>query len=445
MINNNKWAGLSQGEKAQLISIYTKYGYTKLSDIVNHYNRFDNGGEENIEYFDTINPAIITPRISALNQARAKNAEPNTDFSNAQDMSLLSRIKANLALSSLSTVIRKFIGLDPHTCLNTITGFYGANVASNENLVKNPEQYGYKEIQQNELLPGDLILLSNKDNKFTHATMFDSIADRPMIKYDYPVSPGDTLLNYSNGGVGIENYRHEAPLNRFYDSEQSGGDFSGKKKYFRYIGKSQNKYETGGDKVISYNTQLPFKENIMWAPQIEVEKEYKRAPIPMMPYKTEGPIDLESILNRQRYKESTFDDMSYNKKSGAIGAFQITPIVKKQYEDKYGKIGDLTIYENNKKVRDYYMQWLSERPYLQGLTDSVAMAKQLAAYNWGIGNVKKSLEKAKSKGIDIDDSFDWLDEMPQETREYVNFILFNQDINQFVNNEDYMRKLENLK
>lgn len=236
-------------------------GYIQPAVVTGESNKFNLGGDEsNEEYYDVIEPAIITPRISALNQARAYDAKPNTDFSNAQDMSLLSRIKANIALNSLSTAARKFIGLDPHTCLNTVTGFYGANVASNENLVKNPERYGYEEIQQNELLPGDLILLSNKDNKFTHATMFDSIADRHMIKYDYPVVPGDTLLNYSNGGVGIDNYRHEAPLSRFYDSEQSGGDFSGKKKYFRYIGK--NKYEMGGPESDNYKvTPSPYLNN----------------------------------------------------------------------------------------------------------------------------------------------------------------------------------------
>lgn len=457
-------------------------GYIKPAVITEIGNKYNIGGDKNNEENDIlynelygyIEPAILNPRISALNLSRMANAKPNNNFSHAQDMTPAERKRANLSMK-LTPRLRGLLNFDPRTCINTVTGFYGVNtVASNKKFTDNPNKYGFREISQEEVLPGDIIVLSDKNNHPHHAVIFDSIADDYGEVYDYPVTPGDTLLNYSNGGVGIENYRHASPMSKFHDPEYAGGDFSGKKRYYRYdidlllntefkdrldsknisdpsklnqnsLGGKLNKYDNGGNKTITYNTQFPFENNMMYAPQSETEPQYRRESIQMKPYNTEVPIDLEEILNRQRYKESTFNDKAKNKVSGAIGAFQITPIVKKQYEDKYGKIGDLSIYENNKKVRDYYMQWLSERPYLQGLTESVAMAKQLAAYNWGIGNVKKALEKAKSKSIDIEDSFDWLDEMPQETRNYVNFILLNQDINEAVNNKDYQERLDRLR
>ena len=53
------------------------------------------------------------------------------------------------------------IGTDPHTCLNTVTGFYDPEntVASNPNIVANPEDYGYRKIEQKDAIPGDLIIL----------------------------------------------------------------------------------------------------------------------------------------------------------------------------------------------------------------------------------------------------------------------------------------------
>ena len=41
---NNRWAQLSQNEKAELLGIYTRAGYNDLASIVAHYNEFSSGG-----------------------------------------------------------------------------------------------------------------------------------------------------------------------------------------------------------------------------------------------------------------------------------------------------------------------------------------------------------------------------------------------------------------
>lgn len=170
-------------------------------------------------------------RLRALRRSR-QATKPNTNFSHAQDMS---------GVSKLSAFVRQYnpFMASPHTCINTVTGFYDPDntVASNVALVSNPARYGYKAIPQSEVKEGDLIILSNKDDHPVHATMFDQVATSAGEYNGYPYVAGDTLLNYSNGGLRPQDYKKHAPMKRFFDPNESGGDFSGKKYYFKYIGK----------------------------------------------------------------------------------------------------------------------------------------------------------------------------------------------------------------
>lgn len=179
---------------------------------------------------------IVTPQLSALNKSREAHS-PNVDFSYAQDMTKAQRWGAN----HLAGV--PFLGVDPHTCLNTVTGFYNdkATVAANVNMVARPEDFGYKQISQEEAIPGDIIILSRGDNHPTHAVMFDSVADQEGTHNGYPIHIGDTLVNYSNGGRSKDSYRLQGPLPRFDDPNAAGGDFSGVHRYYRYVGKNNKK------------------------------------------------------------------------------------------------------------------------------------------------------------------------------------------------------------
>jgi hypothetical protein len=192
-------------------------------------NRFDEGGETYISK-EALPEVIITPKTSALARSREATS-PNINFRNAQDMSLWSKIGATLF---------PFI-TDPHTCLNTITGFYNpdSTAASNPIFISNPEKWGFTEIDQKDVQPGDVIILSNKKNHPTHAVLFDSVAEEGGIHNKYAYEAGDTLVNYSNGGRGINDYRLQGPLSRFDDPNMAGGDFSGKKRYYTYVGKKK--------------------------------------------------------------------------------------------------------------------------------------------------------------------------------------------------------------
>ena len=67
----------------------------------------------------------------------------------------------------------------------------------------------------------------------------------------------------------------------------------------------------------------------------------------------------------------------------------------------------------------------------------------MAVFNAGGGTVRKALRKAVNAGMDITSGFDWLQFLPKETRDYVNFIVLGQEIeNSGKNEEAYQAALE---
>lgn len=134
-------------------------------------------------------------------------------------------------------------------------------------------------------------------------------------------------------------------------------------------------------------------------------------------------IDHDDIKSRQRYAESA-DNPRAVSKTGAKGLYQIMKGAYTDYVKATGKTGDLFDPIFNERVRDWYMDQLGKSKTISGgnPSEKVKLAKQLAAYNWGIGNLGKHLEKMK-KSTDIYNSLDWMKGMPQETIDYVNFIL----------------------
>ena len=128
--------------------------------------------------------------------------------------------------------------------------------------------------------------------------------------------------------------------------------------------------------------------------------------------------------------ESNNNPNAYNKKSGAIGLYQITPIVYEDWKNHNyiyefeGKTEDgkkviihfrpdyfslryLFVPEFNKEVADWYMQ--KRIPQLlryYKIPDTIT--NRLIAYNWGIGNLKKWYFSKNPKFT-----------LPQETHDYL--------------------------
>lgn len=143
---------------------------------------------------------------------------------------------------------------------------------------------------------------------------------------------------------------------------------------------------------------------------------------------TPKPIDYNEIRNRQAWAESAGDDRAISP-AGAMGKFQIMPNTLSSYQEKMGTKGDINDPNYNGQVRDWQVNNLLKSNTVIGgnPSDSVMVGKMLAAYNWGQGRLGNALEKAKKSGKDIYNSWEWLEYLPKESQDYVNFILRNQD------------------
>jgi hypothetical protein len=139
------------------------------------------------------------------------------------------------------------------------------------------------------------------------------------------------------------------------------------------------------------------------------------------------------LLLRQAFMESRFKPSVVSGKErsrvGAMGLAQLMPDTIESYK-KATSDTDFDPFnpEDSAKAQKWFMKWLSERPYLNkpGQSIDVTRAKILGAYNWGPGNMKTFLEGQKAKGVDIYNSLDWVENLDEEPRKYIQGILLNQ-------------------
>ena len=162
---------------------------------------------------------------------------------------------------------------------------------------------------------------------------------------------------------------------------------------------------------------------------------------PTLPVKSTFPkageeIDMNRIYHRQTGKETgMFNPLvvkGLTKSSkGALGMAQAMPAALAEYKKKFKEDIDVTIPENSVKFQKWMMGDLMGRNWINhpsNESDTVKVAKALAAYNYGPTNVINTLNKAKQKGIDIySNKLEWLKELPEETSDYVNKILLAKD------------------
>tara|TARA_R110002020_G_scaffold29814_1_gene94168 strand:- start:29705 stop:34690 length:4986 start_codon:yes stop_codon:yes gene_type:complete len=139
---------------------------------------------------------------------------------------------------------------------------------------------------------------------------------------------------------------------------------------------------------------------------------------------TEVPKD---IMLRQSMAESSLRDDVVSE-AGAAGLTQIMPATLKDYIKATGH-KDVDIYDwvDAIKVQNWLMNDLYNADWIDkpDQSDKVRMAKTLAAYNWGRTAFNEFINKKKNDGIDIySDDMTWLQDLPPETREYLDKILF---------------------
>jgi hypothetical protein len=150
------------------------------------------------------------------------------------------------------------------------------------------------------------------------------------------------------------------------------------------------------------------------------------------------------ILRRQAYKESTFNPKAVSPK-GYKGLTQIGEDVIKDYmKKKENKKLDPFNPKDAVELQRFAMDDLYNSSFINkpNQSDSVRIAKTLTAYNWGRGNLFNYLGEQKKKGVDIYNSYEWLNNLPKETSDYVNKIFLQKD-SSF--NENYKKASANPK
>jgi len=135
-------------------------------------------------------------------------------------------------------------------------------------------------------------------------------------------------------------------------------------------------------------------------------------------------------LQRQIMAESSNNPMAVSP-VGARGLFQIMPATQKDLEDRGLISSGLDPFnpEHSRHMRDAKINALSELSWIkeppQKIPEVNRLARIYASYNAGEGRIKTALERAKADGVDIyGDPRLWFDYIPEETRGYLNKILF---------------------
>ena len=133
---------------------------------------------------------------------------------------------------------------------------------------------------------------------------------------------------------------------------------------------------------------------------------------------------MDDFYRRQMYAESRFKPDAVSP-AGAMGLAQFMPGTVKDMARFGEQFKDFDPFDPKqaKEAQETYMMSMFLAPWNRGSEEN-QMAKALAAYNYGSGNVVKLLNRLKEQGVDIYDSTDWIDSLPREPRTYIKEIMY---------------------
>ena len=180
--------------------------------------------------------------------------------------------------------------------------------------------------------------------------------------------------------------------------------------------------QAGEDEFMWYGTRYTtdLKSTSKQAP--------KQAPSkPVEKVKEEQSFNITpQLLYKQAFVESRLDPKAKNS-LGYMGLGQIGKGVITDYKKATGvKEVDPFDPKQNHDVQEWSMNELYNASFIDkpGATAENRLIKALASYNYGRKNVLNILEAEKAKGNDIYKSNDWTKQLPKETREYIDMIVY---------------------
>lgn len=207
-------------------------------------------------------------------------------------------------------------------------------------------------------------------------------------------------------------------LNPNPDAEEHYYDYRG---YYDDLVNQGKQYE-----IITADTHFPDTYKLPGHPTFSTESKYYK-PGMIAGHWEDGnykstPFGEEEMKLRQGWAETRFKSGRMSS-ARAKGIFQFLPSTWNGLVKKYGFKGDIENPEDNAHMRDLYIDDLMHNDLIRFADEPSRVALAYAAYNMGIGNLKKFIEKEQSKGIDVYTTWDWVDDLNPETKKYVNFIV----------------------
>ena len=253
----------------------------------------------------------------------------------------------------------------------------------------------------------------------------------------------------------LSNYPIEVQINEIEKLVSSGFDTKLLNTHKEWLALS-NGFDTWTDMVAKsgYNTMKKYGGSLPKAQTglQTLDLNYIN-PETKLPYDATPPVEKKStvplnIMLKQSMAESSLIPDAVSD-AGAIGLTQVMPNTLKDYIEATGdKNIDLYNWKDAIKVQNWYMNDLYNASFIDkpNQSDKVRMAKTLAAYNWGRGHMYDLLTEQKEKGVDIySDDMSWIKELPSETSEYLDKILFNTNEKFNKNINLHLNNLENKK
>lgn len=198
------------------------------------------------------------------------------------------------------------------------------------------------------------------------------------------------------------------------------------------------------EKIENYIISEPTTDNLL---KYSIANNRFQVPV-QIPYAKQVPYGQElsdDVLLRQIYAESAFNPNAVSS-AGYKGLGQIGEDVIEEYKKATGaKNVDPFNINDNLAVQKWAMTNLYNADFINkpDQDPEIRLAKALAGYNWGRGHLSDYLSEQKKKGVDIYNSKDWMNDLPTETREYIEKILyksndrFNDEFKKAIGNNKY--------
>ena len=200
-------------------------------------------------------PKYLTPKQRAILE-RSQAQKTASNYSDAVDQNTWIKPFKEIGLGShgdaavraadcISNFLfgKKVIPTAESNCTLTATQWVNPKfpISRAETIIKDGHKYGYVEIPESQLAPGDLVIATNPTDNSHHTMLVSGFTDKQQNHTfqgkDYVLPPDHPLVRYSNGTTHPSGYRRSVGLMEFIDNGDGKTDI----KYYRHFSPDQKK------------------------------------------------------------------------------------------------------------------------------------------------------------------------------------------------------------